>query len=458
VTDPFANGWYDSANPGNEIGDMCRFTYPAGSVTLLWSNNGSLGSCTNSFTPRYTYKVLSALAPLGEPGGVYARGHAYDGGQVLVSNTGNMPWFPLGRNATYLGTWSTASRCSHIADMNTRDASNPWKGCTRIRMTGAAPVEPRAIAPDSSAATFDMRVKADGAYVDGGVGTEDFNLVSSVWMSPSGGGTPAITVPAARYNAKHSAPTTGEPIVAGVAGTDMPVQLDFTNTGTAPWYQNEVVYLGATTAAGTGHSSAWAASTWPKTGACSNCRAARVASTTAPSSTYTFKFSIHVPATMATGVYTEYFRPVADVAINSGGIASKYFGPAVPVTIVVVGVPVGSHQLMGDGTIGSEPTQGYDTTDLTAPTPNGHWYMCTAVATADAVSISIDTCTVNVTRADGTGYGYESFGGSTSGGVATVVGDGVFYDETAGDTATVCWTAHAGYLDGSTLATSGCSV
>jgi hypothetical protein len=462
ATDPFGNGWYDQNS--HEIGDMCRTAWPSGGETLLWSNNGSVGSCTQSFTPRYTYVVNTSLTypPNGEaPSGLHARGHAYDGGQVVATNTGNMPWFPVGRHATYLGTWNSANRCSHMADMNSRDPSNPWRGCNRVKLTGTTPIEPRSVAVAenyayASVGTFALRAKLDGAYHDGATGSESFNLVSSVWMSPSSGSTPTLALKAAVFNAKFVAPATGKPIVAGVAGTDVPVQLDYNVLGTAPWFSNEVAYLGTTDDRGVGHSSPFAASTWPKSSACSNCRAARVSSTTEPGATYSFKFNIHIPATMATGRYTEYFRPVADVPINGGGIDAHFFGTVVPVSITVVGVPVGSHQVTADGTIGSEPAQGADTTDLTAPDPYGHWYMCTAIASPDALSTTIDSCSITVTHANGATEVFSAGPSSSTGAVETEVGT-VTYDSTAGDTAQLCWQAHATYADQSTQSTSGCT-
>lgn len=457
VTDPFFDGWFDGK--GQENADLCAGLAPVGGIVPLWSNDGRAGYCTLSFTPRYTYKITSAVAPAGEALKVYARGHDYLGGQVIATNTGNMPWFPGGSSPTRLGTWGPADRCSHAADMNTKDTSNSWLSCRRIRMTGTEPVEPAGVSPGTSSATFDVRLKPDGALVDDHDYPEAFNLVSSVWMGPSSGSSPTLRYNTAKFDAAHAMPTTGDPIVAGVAGMDLPVavQLDYTVKGTAPWYGNEVVYLGTSGPGGNGHASVWAASTWPRSGACTKCRAARVTTTTQPSQTFTFKFTLHIPSTMPTGTYQEFFRPVADVAINGGGVGAKYFGTVVPVTIAVVGVPVGTHEITATGTVGSEPTEGYDTSDVTTPTPYGHWFACTAVATADAVSTRIDSCSIDVTHADGITYAVSAGGTSSSGGVAVVDGWGVTYDEAGGDTARVCWKASATYADRTTKATSACT-
>src|SRR5262249_32985226 len=104
ATDPFGDGWTDSAAPSQEIGDLCEGLSPANGLSQLWSNDGSVGHCATSFTARYTYQLGTIRTPQGEPNGTYARGHAYDGGQITARNTGNMPWFPIGPNATYLGT------------------------------------------------------------------------------------------------------------------------------------------------------------------------------------------------------------------------------------------------------------------------------------------------------------------------------------------------------------------
>jgi hypothetical protein len=319
------------------------------------------------------------------------------------------------------------------------------------------------VSPETSVGTFNVPFTPDGTLRDDQKGiSESFNLVSGLWMTPSSGTYPTLTGQTASYGAKYVKPTTGDPVVAGVPGVDVVggVRLDFTVAGTAPWYGNEVVYLATagSSPTGNGHASPWAASTWPKSTACGRCRAAQVAATTRPSQTYSFTFNLHVPAAQPAGTYQEFFRPVADVPVPGGGVAPLYFGPAVPVTIVVARVPVGEHQLTATAMTGSEPTEGYDTTDVTAAQPYGHWYACTAAATADAVSTGVDDCTIVVSHADGTTSAYQALSSAdTAGGLAIVTGHSVTWDADSGDSAQVCWRAHATYADGTRQATSGCT-
>lgn len=452
ATDPLGHGWFDDA--GEEIADLCARLAPSGGVPLLWSNDGGAGRCASSFTPRYTYQVTSAVAPPPETANGYARGHAYLGGHVIATNTGNMPWFPGGQHPTRLGTWGAADRCSHVADMNRKGAANSWLSCRRIAMAGAYPVEPRGVSPATSSATFDLGFKPDGFLFDGKPFTEQFNLVGDVWMAPSAGGMPTLTANTAQFAAAFDQPATGMPVRAGAAGLDVDVELEFTVKATAPWYKDEVVYLG--TAPNDAEAPRFADATWPASAVCDRCRAARVGADTRPGEKYTFAFTLHVPANMGVGRHTLLFQPVADVPVNTGGVTAKYFGPTVPVTLLVVGVPPSIHGVLAAGTVGSEPTEGYDLADPVTPRPYGHWFGCAAVASGDAVRTSVDACSLQVTYASGGTAVYAAAPTTAPGAFAATFGRGAGYDTAAGDTAVVCWTGSATFPDGSTRVESGC--
>ncbi len=288
---------------------------------------------------------------------------------------------------------------------------------------------------------------------------QSFNLVTEnlAWMSPSSGSAPALTeLKTSVFNATVIAPPGGY-FAAGAAGADTTVKVTVVNAGTAPWYPNEVVYIGTPP----GTTSKFTAANWPKgPGGCRNCRAHRVSPLVAPGASYTFDLTLHIPAgTLPVPAPYQDLLPVADVPrVDTGLLESKpYMGAGqFRVTLVVVPKPLGYHEVTGYGLMGGTVP------DLTpAPTTSSTLalgtFTCIAVADADALTTTVETCTVTVQHGDGTSESRSAGAATSSGSVAATGGTGLGYDPAAGDTAQVCWTASATFADGTTTRRTACS-
>ncbi|HEU0130958.1 MAG TPA: hypothetical protein VFQ85_08215 [Mycobacteriales bacterium] len=476
VTDPHLDAWLDGR--GQENADLCA-NLPVGpnGVTYLWSNDGATGGCTyGGFTPRYSYRVVTKTRPHTEPDGTYTRGHRYTSGAVAVTNTGNMPWFASGAHATRLGVVDQSSgavdQCSPVADPPvggsadpSRDASNPWLSCRRATMLSAGRlgvVEPAGFAPSSSTGTFGLRYKPDGSIPGGSRGTDAFRLVADggPWMS---GSAITLTRSTSNFGATAVAAATGSvgtPLLIPAGGAQT-VHFAYTVARTAPWYPNEVVYLG--TAGRDGHSSdLYDSATWPKSTACSRCRATVNTDTARPGQQVVFDVVLRAPTGSKWwgALITEQFRPVVDIRRNAGGLYSAYFGDPVTVTVLVLPNPLADHTVVGDAAVSAAPHEGVNDSDATNPASTGYGFRCAAAASPDATATTISGCTLTVHDAAGNPVrSYTAAPGDAATAQAAVTDPAsASFDPAAGETAEVCWTANASYLDGQTRATSGCTV
>jgi hypothetical protein len=454
ATDPLVNvqtAWVDG--DGEENGDMCNVA-PAGSVagqwaTQTWSNASN--SCSTVGPPLVTsYSVVSVTQAPGSP---YTPGHSSKLATVVVKNTGNTVWNTGGSHPVRLGTWPSG-RVSHVFDDVRLDKNTTWLNPQRVKAPPIGMVRP------GDTLAFHVALRPDGSYAGNAAINEQFSVVidsasGATWATRSAGAIPTLSGTAAKFGATALAalPTGDQQVVAGTAGTDVAVQLNVQVKDTAIWYGNEVMYLG--TASPYGRASSFRASTWPK-GPCGNaCRAVRMpaADQAAPSQVYTFKFTVHIPATKPVGQYVEAFGPVADVPIVGGGVSQKYLA-SLPVRIVVLPPsPVGTHSVTGTGVVGSTPAGGFNTGDATNPAPYDHWFACAAVGDVDAVTTQILSCSASTSG----GAVRSASSTSSSGPVAMIVGTGLSYDSSAGDTAQVCWTVRATYADGTSATSSDCS-
>jgi hypothetical protein len=476
VTDPMLDAWMDGTDEENA--DLCAgLNAGSNGVTALWSNDGGTGYCTwGGFTPRRTYALTQKVAPPAEPNGSgYTRGHRHDGGAVIATNTGNMPWFPGTSRPTRLGVINpntgAPDDCSPSADPP-RGAStdpsrnkNPWLSCRRIKMSYAGyrgVVEPNGFAPQTGRATFDLRFKPDGSVPGGSGGAEAFRVVTdgTAWLSGSAAKFTRNTgsFAATPLAADGAVLTTPIPMQAGTTQT---VKIVYNVGGTSPWYGNEVVYLG--TAKPDGHASRlYDPATWPRSSQCSKCRATRMKQTVQPGQQATFDVTVRAPSEQSawgTSI-TEWFRPVVEIPRNEGGTFVAYFANPVSVTVTVLPNPGADHTVLGTAvTATSAQDGGLNTSDAANPASTGYRFACAAAAGADASTTQVTACSATVYDASGavTGSYVAPATAVTTGPVAVTQLVPARFDPAAGDTISVCWAGTATFADGERRDSYGCS-
>lgn len=475
ATDPMLNAWADGF--GEENADLCN-DLPGGSDgrNPLWSNDGSKGYCTyGGFTPRYTYKIVTAVAPPDDDAtNSYTRGHRYDGGEVDAVNTGNVPWFRNTSHPTRLGTvdpgTGAVDKCSASYDPPRGGSSdpsrtnNPWASCIRSKMTFAGygdVVEPNFLGGDTSRAVFNVRFKPDGTLNGGTSGTEAFRLVADgrAWMS---GSTVRMARDIGQFSAQplDSAQSTVDAPVLIPAGSTATVSFTYKVTGAATWYANEVVALG--TAGPDSHASLlYDPATWPRVTTCTKCRGAKAQHTAKPGATETFSVVLRAPSDPAYWgqQITEHFRPVIDVPKNGGGVQAVSFGPTVTAKVVVVPNPLPDHAVVGSSMTVAAAGGGVDTSDATNPVATDYQFACYAVGGADSSTTQVTACSAAVIGADGTTYRtYNALPSAPmSGATATTAFTDAHYNPAAGESLQTCWSVRSTFLDGEVRASAGCA-
>ena len=435
VTNPFMTGWYDSMD--QHLPDLCRMLFidgPGGEkVSKLWSNGDA--RCVSSFTPNFSYRVSMTAKPVGDAeGSTYTRGHSYGSAVIRAKNTGNMPWLGFGAKKTYLGTADNA--CSAFTDR----ISTAWASCRRVLLTNN--VVP---ARSSTEGEFVFPMRPDGSLNDGETVSETFRLIAgSTWMTNTGSTSARIGgMTLRRFAATAITPPTTGYVAVGTYGSDTSVNVTIQNTGTAPWYPREVLYIG------TPISSPYAATGWPRgPGGCRTCRAHRVAQYVAPGGTYTFPLTLHLPDKKPLLLEKATFYAYVDVErISDRSIDTTRLGAKIEVQIVLVPSPVGPHDLYGIGLASSD-------SDGVPVGTSG--FTCAAVSHADARSTSLTSCTASVTTANGATITASAPSITVDGAVALTTGS-IPYDGDAGDVITVCWQARTDFLDGTSLIRNGCT-
>jgi hypothetical protein len=299
ATDPRPyDGW--STNSDYEIGDLCNYpgvVGPGGQyVQLLWSNayGGSQGgACVSSLTPQFSYSFNAQTTP--SPGAwQMANLHAYSG-SLLINNTGNIAW-EVGGNIVRLGTSNPQNRCSAFADPS-------WMNCGRIALSGNVNTGDTKVIEPNETGIFNFSF-TPAPSVGAGSYNEYFDPLAEgiSWMS-----TNAIRMPVTVGSYNSAWVSDSGASVTAVPGLNHPVEVTFRNTGTAPWYPNEILKLG------TSHphdrvSAFYDSATWD-----GQSRPDHVRTETDPGGTYTFTVNLKVPVTsQLLGRYDEFFNPVAE--------------------------------------------------------------------------------------------------------------------------------------------------